>query len=103
MELISKIKLNNSALVQSTFEFWLKDRGHIRTPFPIYIRKDLEKQAVSRFMDWINQLDEKGKKEMGDGFFRDKFEEILFQIAMDLVETEDEKLTLHFPFMLRQG
>ena len=95
--------VESSELVEETFKFWFTDQDHLRSPFPIYIRERLKTVAISNYLEWMEQLDEKGKEEMGESFFRDKLEEIIFQTAIHFVKTEDEKLTLCYPFMPRIG
>jgi hypothetical protein len=96
-------KVEGSALVEETLKFWFTDQDHLRSPFPLYIRERLKTEAISNYLKWMDQLDEKGKEEMGEDFFRDKLEEVIFQTAIHFVKTEDEKLTLCYPFMPRIG
>ncbi|MBA4298541.1 hypothetical protein SAMN03080617_00658 [Algoriphagus alkaliphilus] len=98
-----KNKLSSSALVQETFRHWLSDHDQVRCPFPMEIHQVLRKKTFDKFYEWIDTLDQKGKEEMGDDFFREKLEELLFETGLELVESEDEKLSIYFPFLMRVG
>ena len=95
--------LESSELVEQIFEFWFKGKDHIRSPFPEYIRPELKRLSVQRFFTWASMLKEEVKKEINDTMIGEKFEEIIFETALDLVQTEDEKLTIRYPFMPRTG
>ncbi len=95
--------VESSELVQQTFAYWFKDHGHIRSPFPVYIQPLLKQKATNAFFEWAASLDPKAKDEVNDVIIGEKFEEIIFQIATKLVATEDEKITLLYPFLPRIG
>ncbi|MCC7301341.1 MAG: hypothetical protein IT233_01740 [Bacteroidia bacterium] len=90
-------------LTEAAFDFWFRDHDHIRSPFPMYIREALREQALKRFTHWCTHLKPEAKKEVNDEIFAEKFEEILFETGMGLVVTEDEKLSIRYPFMPRIG
>lgn len=92
-----------SQLVQETFDFWFKGGGHIRSPFPDYIRPDLERKSKERFHLWISNLKDSSKDEMNEEMIGEKLEEVIFDIASDLVKTEDERITILYPFLPRCG
>lgn len=92
-----------NSMVEAALEFWLNDQGHIRSPFPAPIRKTLKEKTKSKFSDWTANLSDGAKKEVNDEIIAEKFEEILFETASKLVSTEDEKLTILYPFMPRIG
>ncbi|GAB4250401.1 MAG: hypothetical protein Kow0079_03650 [Vicingaceae bacterium] len=95
--------VESSELVEQTFNFWFKDTDHIRSPFPEYIRPQLKELAVNKFFDWASNLNPKAKDEINDTIIAEKFEEIIFEIASQLVLTDDEKITIQFPFLPRIG
>jgi len=98
---IASDDLENSPLVKMAFEFWYKDNGHIRSPFPKYIRNDARQQTLEKFKTWMDGLDIGAEKEVDETVVSEKLEEYLFESAMELVLTEDEKLTLLYPNLPR--
>ena len=103
MEELSPTTVAGSELVEQTFNFWFKDNDHIRSPFPITIQPVLKQKTVKRFFEWTSGLNEKASEEMDDTMIGEKMEEILFETALGLVKTEDEKITINYPFMPRIG
>jgi len=96
-------QLRNSEMVRSTFEYWFADHMQVRSPFPFYVQQDVREKAVPVFHDWMHKLNPQAIKEIDEGIAHEKFEEILFEVAMPLVKTDDEVLTLRFPFLPRCG
>ncbi len=94
---------SENGMIEAAFQFWFNDRGHIRSPFPEPIRKTLEEKAKTKFSNWTGKLSDSAKNEIDDGILAEKFEEILFETASEMVSTEDEKLTILYPFMPRIG
>ncbi len=93
----------SSELVQEAFKFWFADNAHIRSPFPAAIQEPLRVQSIAQFADWISKLTEKAKDDINEEIMAEKFEEILFEAALPMVKTEDERITLLFPFLPRCG
>lgn len=93
--------LESSELVEQTFNFWFTDNEHIRSPFPEYIRPILKEKAVDGFFKWVTSLNPKAKEEVNDEMIAEKFEEIIFETALNMVITEDEKITIQYPFLPR--
>lgn len=91
----------DTEMLEATFNFWYNDDKHIRSPFPVYIREQLTEISTELFLKWAKQIDSKAKKDINDEILAEKFEEIIFETAMKLVLTEDEKLTISYPFLLR--
>lgn len=91
------------AMIESAFSFWFNDNQHIRSPFPFYIHDKLKPAAIEKFLDWSSHISENAKKEINDEILAEKFEEIIFELALGMVLTEDEKLTILYPFMPRIG
>ena len=103
---MKELELNtveSSELVDQTFNFWFSDNDHIRSPFPSYIRNELKLKAVERFHKWADSLKPEAKDELNDEMVGEKFEEIIFEVATNLVQTEDEKTTILYPFLPRIG
>ena len=96
-------KLIDHEMIKAAFVFWFSDGDHLRSPFPLYIRERLQFEAINKFLDWGSRISDKAKKEINDEILVEKFEEIIFELASDMVETEDEKLTIRYPFMPRIG
>ena len=98
---LNPVSVESSELIEETFKFWFNDNDHIRTPFPEYIRHDLQERSVASFFEWASNLDPKAKDEVTEEIIAEKFEGFIFEIATQLVLTEDEKLTIEYPFLPR--
>ena len=106
LEIMKELESNtveSSELVEETFNFWLNDNGHIRSPFPTYIHSELRPLATTRFFEWAKSLNEEAKDELNDEAIGEKFEEIIFETATTLIKTEDERITILYPFLPRLG
>lgn len=90
-------------MIEAAFSFWFSDQDHVRSPFPYYIQEKLRPAAIDKFLGWSSQISEKAKKDINDEILAEKFEEILFELALNMVLTEDEKLTIRYPFLVRIG
>ena len=101
MKALEPNTVESSELVEQTFTFWFSDNEHIRSPFPEYIRPILKEKAVEDFFKWVSNLNPEAKEEVNDEMIAEKFEEIIFEAAMGLVHTEDEKITIQYPFLPR--
>lgn len=104
IEIENKLKSQNfiePEMIDAAFEFWFSNSEHIRSPFPEYIRENLRLAATDKFLNWNSAISEKARKEINDEILAEKFEEIIFEQALDMVLTEDEKLTIRYPFLLR--
>ena len=95
--------VESSELVEQTFKFWFSDNEHIRSPFPTYIQSQLKELAVNKFFEWTAGLNPQAKDEVNDEIVAEKFEEIIFESALPLVLTEDERITIQYPFLPRLG
>ena len=103
MNVLDKNTVESSELVEQTFQFWFNDNQHIRSPFPDYIKPQLRASATEQFFNWANGLNPKAKDEMNDEMIGEKFEECLFESAIPLIKTEDERITILYPFLPRLG
>jgi len=93
--------VESSELVEQTFKFWFNNNEHIRSPFPDYIQSDLKHEATGKFFNWAKGLDPKAKDELNDEAVGEKFEELIFETALKLIKTEDERITILYPFLPR--
>ena len=103
MKELDSTTVESSELVEQTFKFWFNDNQHIRSPFPNYIHSELRQKATELFFKWASGVDPEAKEEVTDEIVGEKFEEIIFEIATSLVKTEDEKITILYPFLPRLG
>ncbi len=101
MKELDRSTVESSELVEQTFKFWFADHEHIRSPFPTYIHNELKQKATDRFYVWVNGLEAKAKDELNDEMIGEKFEEVIFDTAGKLVKTEDERITIQYPFLPR--
>lgn len=104
MNELNPLAVEHSEFVEGTFDFWFNSQEkHIRSPFPEYIRPELKISATQKFYEWANGLNPKAKDEVNDEIIAEKFEELIFETALNLVLTEDEKITINYPFLPRLG
>lgn len=103
MKELDQNSITNSELAEQTFKYWFSDHKHVRSPFPNYIYSSLKEKTTELFSNWINQLDPKAKDEINDEIIGERFEEIIFETAIGLVKTEDERITILYPFLPRIG
>ncbi len=103
MKELNPTSVESSEMVEQTFNFWFSDKEHIRSPFPEYIRPDLKLKSTKQFFKWVEGLNEKASEEINDVIVGEKFEEIIFETALTLVQLEDEKITINYPFLPRLG
>ncbi len=88
---------------ETSLNFWFNDNEHIRTPFPETIRPEVKEKSFRVFMEWVFELSEDEKSKLENEEIAETFEMILFNQAMELVNSEDEKITICYPFMPRLG
>jgi len=103
MKHLEKGTVESSEFVEATFNFWYIDNEHIRSPFPQYMKDRLKAAAVDRFFEWVAQLEDEAKKEVNDDVVTEKFEEIIFEEALKMAMTEDDRITICYPFLPRLG
>lgn len=95
------ILLVDGGMIDSSFEFWFSSQGHLRSPFPVEIRDELKEKVKEKFLIWLERLTDKSKNEINDEIILEKFEEILFEVAMTMVQNEDDQITIKYPFLPR--
>ena len=106
VELEIRLKSQNyieADMIEEAFKFWYNDNEHIRSPFPYYIRENLRNASIEKFLDWGAQISEDAKKDINDEILAEKLEEVIFELALPMVLTEDERLTIRYPFMVKIG
>ncbi len=96
-------QLRASGMVRQAFTYWFADHDHVRSPFPPYLRDELRELVPAAFNHWLVKLDAKAMEEINEETAFGKFEELMFHEAIRLVRSEDEMLTLRFPFLPRVG
>ncbi|CAN5247474.1 hypothetical protein BH09BAC5_BH09BAC5_05770 [soil metagenome] len=90
-------------MISSALDYWFSDNEHIRSPFPESIRKKLAEDATLAMIKWAAPITDAAKKEFNEEMIAERFEEILFEIAYNMVTDEDQKITIKYPFMPRVG
>lgn len=103
MRIIESDTLERSEFIEETFKFWYSDNKHIRSPFPDYIQNQLKINAIEKFDSWVNNLKPEAKEELNDEIIAEKFEEYIFECALLLIQTEDEKISILYPFLPKTG
>ena len=89
--------------VHDAISAWYERNDHVRCPFPATIREQLEENAKISFRHWLQSLEDKESSRMNVQEIIELFETILFHEATKLVQTDEEQITLLFPFMPRTG
>ena len=100
-ELLESQKSIDPEMVDVSIDFWFNSKDEIRSPFPDYIKRDLIDTALLKFIEWNKKITDEARKEINDEILAERFEEILFEEAYKMVITDDEKITIKYPFMLR--
>ena len=100
---MTDIEFVGKEFFEEAFKFWFKDNEQIRTPFPEKIQADLKENTVKIFMEWVTELSEEEKSKLGNDEIAEVFEMILFNQAIGLVDDEDQKITICYPFLPRSG
>ena len=103
MKVLDKNTVENSELIEQTFNFWFNDNEHIRSPFPSYVQEELKQIAIKKFHIWVENLKPEAKDEVNDEMVGEKFEELIFEAAISLVKTDDERISILYPFLPRLG
>jgi hypothetical protein len=100
---MTDIEFVGKEFFEEAFKFWFKDNEQIRTPFPEKIQPELKEKAITVFMEWVLELSEEEKSKLENEEIAEVFEMILFNQAIDMVEDEDQKITICYPFLPRLG
>ena len=100
---MTDIEFLGNDFFEEAFKFWFNDNDQIRTPFPEKIRPELKEKTMKFFMEWVTELSEEEKSKLGNEEIAEVFEMILFNQAIGLVEDEDQKITICYPFLPRSG
>ena len=103
IDLTKVTEIISKKFIEPGFDYWFKDHQHVRTPFPTDIKEQTRVRTTTIFMEWIEGLKESELKAMKEDEFVEMFETILFNEAIKLVETDEERLTISYPFMPRLG
>ncbi|MBV6460588.1 MAG: hypothetical protein HJHJAOHD_00703 [Flavobacteriales bacterium] len=94
---------SSKEMIEETFKFWFTSNHHIRSPFPEYIHDKLKTEGTEKFWHWALNLKPEAEKELNEEIIAERLEEIIFETALKLVLTEDEKITIRYPFLPRIG
>ena len=87
--------------IEPGLEYWFSDHEHVRSPFPHDILGEVKERTSEILFEWIEGLSEKELDEMVEDEFVEMFETILFNEAIKLVDDEDQRFTIAYPFMPR--
>lgn len=93
----------SSGFMETSLNYWFSNHEHIRSPFPAEIRDSLKENSCYVFTEWLKGLPENDRINMPENEFAEMFETFLFNEALKLVDDEDRKLTIIYPFMPRVG
>jgi hypothetical protein len=89
--------------IKPGFDFWFSNHEHIRTPFPPEISEEVQEKTTSVFFEWLSGFKEGEVEKVDEHELVEMFETILFNEAIKLVEDEDQRLTILYPFLPRTG
>jgi hypothetical protein len=101
--LIKEQDLVGDDFFEMSFKFWFKDNEQIRTPFPEKIQPELRELTSRIFVEWIIELSDDEKSKLDKEEIVEVFEMFLFNQAIGLVEDEEQKITICYPFLPRAG
>ncbi len=101
--MIKKQDFLGADFFEASFNFWFKDNEQIRTPFPAKIRPELKEHTSRLFVDWILELSDEEKLKLEKEEIAEVFEMFLFNQALGLVENEEQRITISYPFLPRVG
>jgi len=101
--LIKEQDLVGDDFFEMSFKFWFKDNEQIRTPFPEKIQPELRELTSRIFVEWILELSDEEKSKLDKEEIVEVFEMFLFNQAIGLVEDEEQKITICYPFLPRAG
>jgi len=90
-------------MIKITLDYWFSDHNEVRSPFPDYMKEPLPLIAVKKYVNWINSLAEDIKESMKEELLMERLEEILFDEGYHLAISDDDKITIRYPFMMRLG
>lgn len=93
----------DAGMISAALDYWFNNQVHIRSPFPEYMQKELATEAAASMLAWTRLLNDKARKELTSEMLAEKFEEFLFETGLRLAKTEDEKITIRYPFLPRTG
>ncbi len=92
-----------SPLFRETINFWFNSDGHLRSPFRLEWRPQVESSAAVKFQQWLSGLKEDAQHSVNDVIMSEKLEEIIFGCAMELALEADDRITILYPFLPRLG
>lgn len=95
--------VRQSPLFSEAITFWFTGNGHLRSPFKPEWRQQVETTAAEKFHTWLSGLKEDARHSVNDVIVSEKLEEIIFDSAMGLATTEEERITILYPFLPRVG
>jgi hypothetical protein len=101
------IKIDNSTdtrdLFESSFDFWFSGHSTIPCPFPEHMKEELKEKTFALFSNWYSKLRQKQRDSLSDSQLVEKYERILFAQAYALAKTEDEKISILYPYLPKVG
>jgi hypothetical protein len=100
---IGRDSVAESVLFKATLAFWFHGGEHLRSPFPAAWHDTLRERTLDRFHAWLNALGDDARHAVNDTMVGEKLEELLFQAAGGMATSEEERLTILYPFLPRPG
>jgi hypothetical protein len=92
-----------SDFFEEAHKFWFETNGKIRTPFPLEIHEKLQNRAFRVFMGWVYELNDNEIATLENEAIAETYEMILFNQAMEMVDNEEQRITISYPFLPRPG
>lgn len=90
-------------MIRITLDYWFANHDEVRSPFPAYMQDELPLIVVKKYVGWINGLSPEIKDTMKEELLMERLEEILFDEGYHLAQSDDDKITIRYPFMMRLG
>jgi hypothetical protein len=82
------------SFLAAAFEFWLDDSAQLRSPFPAYTHEPLIQNTFQRLMHWAF---EQTPETVNEDLLSEIFQAIITEEGTQLVQTDDERLTILHP------
>lgn len=89
--------------LDDAFEIFFKDTAEYRVPFPEHMQNELRAITELRFQKWFENSEIEKSDDMNSENLFAKLEDLVFETALAMAKTTEEKITIKFPELPRIG